>query len=308
MDEKDLIIAKLLEKIAQLEKRIAELEKRLGKNSSNSSKPPTSDGLSKKSRTNSLRLSEQKPSGGQAGHKGNTLEQRTHPDKIKRHTLTACPNCASSLSDAPVISVIKRQVFDIPQPVLEVTEHQAEIKTCLCCKKRVTASFPEGINAPTQYGATLQAWGVYLQHEQLMPEERLQETFSDLLGVNVSTATINRWSEVVYEKLETTETDILAKIKNSPVKHADESGCRVMAQTQWLHSASTEKLTYYTLSAQRKTPFIDFIGIMVHDHWKNYFKIRGVLHALCNQHHLRELQSHSLKMKKNLGLKTCNDV
>ena len=171
MDEKDLIIAKLLEKIAQLEKRIAELEKRLGKNSSNSSKPPASDGLSKKSRTNSLRLSGQKPSGGQQGHKGNTLEQRAHPDKIKRHTLTACPNCAISLSDAPLVGVIKRQVFDIPQPVVEVTEHQAEIKTCLCCKKRVTASFPEGVNAPTQYGATLQAWGVYLQHEQLMPEE-----------------------------------------------------------------------------------------------------------------------------------------
>jgi transposase len=100
--------------IAFLKARIAELEKRLGLDSTNSSKPPSSDWLKKKNFTQSLRLKGKKPSGGQKGYKGSTLEQVAHPDKVIVHSLTSCPECNTNLEAVTAESTSKRQVFDIP--------------------------------------------------------------------------------------------------------------------------------------------------------------------------------------------------
>lgn len=297
MDEKDLLIQKLFEEIAQLKKiideqseRIAELEKRLGKDSSNSSKPPSSDGLSKPPRTNSLRGKSKNKSGGQPGHKGQTLKRTEHPDKIERYKLTECPSCAASLVLVNSIGLIKRQVFDIPPPKIEVTEHQAEIKVCFCCNKQVTAAFPHGVNAPVQYGCTVKSYAIYFQ-QQFIPEDRLQETFNDLFNINLATATLNNFSKSVYDELEGFENTVLSKIKIAPVKHLDETGFRISGRTQWLHVASTHSLTHYHISPKRKSLLSELVGIVVHDHWKPYYKLPNVLHALCNQHHLRELKA-----------------
>lgn len=126
------IIAAQAELIVQLESRIKELEQRLNKNSSNSSKPPSSDGF-KKPPTKSLREKRVNKSGGQSGHKGTTLRQIGHPNHIIRHCLFSCPDCGESLSSRPVQQEVIRQVFDMPKPQLEVTEHRSEIKTCLHC-------------------------------------------------------------------------------------------------------------------------------------------------------------------------------
>ena len=223
MDEKDKIIQKLIDRIAALEKlveqqaaKIAELEKRLNKNSSNSSKPPSSDSFSKPPRTNSLRQKSKNKSGGQPGHKGETLKQTQAPDKIEQHRLTACPECGSSLVSTESLEILKRQVFDIPLSKVIVTEHQAEIKKCLCCNKRVIARFPYGVNAPVQYGEVIKSWSVYFQQQQFIPEDRLQETFSDLFGVKLATATLNGFSKSVYDGLSDFDNEVLSKIKISP--------------------------------------------------------------------------------------------
>ena len=100
MKDYEQIITTLLAKIAELEKvvqqqaaRIAELEKRLTKNSSNSSKPPSSGGLGKPPRTTSLRENGKRHSGGQIGHKGETLKQVASPDIVKKHVVFTCPDC-----------------------------------------------------------------------------------------------------------------------------------------------------------------------------------------------------------------------
>lgn len=298
MDDKDQLIQKLLERILVLEKlveqqaqKIAELERRLNKNSHNSSKPPSSDGLSKFPRTNSLRQKGKNKSGGQPGHKGETLKQVQTPDKIERHLLIECPVCTASLTTVNALGLLKRQVFDIPLPKIEVTEHQAEIKVCSCCNKRVIAAFPYGVNAPVQYGRVIQSWAVYFQQQQFIPEERLQETLSDLFNVNLATATLNGFSESVYDKLADFDSEILSKIKMASVKHLDETGFRVSGKTQWLQVASTTMLTYYHISPKRKSLLDGLIGTVVHDHWKPYYQLPKVLHALCNQHHLRELKA-----------------
>lgn len=298
MKDYEQIISTLLAKIAEQEKtiqqqaaRISELEKRLNKNSSNSSKPPSSDGLGKPPRTSSLREKGKHNSGGQKGHKGSTLKQTESPDIIKKHTLLSCPDCHSSLSTTPVAKVIKRQVFDIPIPKIEVTEHQAEVKYCKCCNKKITASFPTGVLAPAQYGEVIRSWSVYYQYQHFIPEDRLQQLFSDLYGVQLATATLTNYNRLAFDSLASFEESVLSEVKAARVKNLDETGFRVAGKTKWLHVASTKTATYYHVSPKRKSLLDGLSGTVIHDHWKSYYNLEGVEHALCNQHHLRELKA-----------------
>ena len=114
--------ASLRRENAELRERIAELERRLNKNSSNSSKPPSSDGLKKPPRTKSLRGKSGKKSGGQVGHKGRTLRQVA--DRIEPHAADCCRHCHAGLTPAMVTNVAKRQVFDLPEPRAERRERE----------------------------------------------------------------------------------------------------------------------------------------------------------------------------------------
>lgn len=298
MKDYEQIITTLLAKIAELEKvvqqqaaRIAELEKRLNKNSSNSSKPPSSDGLGKPPRTMSLRENGKRNSGGQKGHKGETLKQIQSPDIIKKHVVLTCPDCRCSLLSTPVIGIVKRQVFDIPPPKIEVTEHQAEVKYCECCDKTITAAFPAGVLAPAQYGEVIRSWSVYYQYQHFIPEDRLQQLFSDLYGIQLATATLTGYNRIAFDALAAFEESVLSAVKTAAVKNLDETGFRVAGKTQWLHVASTKTATYYHVSPKRKSLLDGLSGTVIHDHWKSYYNLEGVEHALCNQHHLRELKA-----------------
>ena len=170
----------LLARIAALEALVAELQRRLGLDSSNSSKPPSSDGLKKKPRVpGSLRGRSDKKSGGQAGHKGDTLKQVETPDRIERHTASACGRCCASLTAAMQTRMEKRQVFDLPERLIEVTEHQASIYCCAACGFETKAEFPAGVAAAGQYGERLRAAAIYLNVQQLIPEDRVAQTMND---------------------------------------------------------------------------------------------------------------------------------
>ena len=189
MDKKDDIIRTLQERVKVLTAKVGELKPRLGLNSDNSSKPPSSDGLRKKSRSQSLRKTGDKKSGGQPGHKGSTLQQVTDPDHFEWYKVDQCSKCNLDLSCSPVTGLQRRQVFDIPEPPIEVTEHQAEIKIC-SCGPRCVANFPPGISAPTQYGQRVKTLCVYLNYQQLIPEDRVSEFFSDVFSLGIASATV----------------------------------------------------------------------------------------------------------------------
>ncbi|NJN71208.1 MAG: hypothetical protein HC801_13705 [Nitrospira sp.] len=157
--------------ISRVTARIAELEKRLGKNSSNSSKPPSSDGLKRGNRSLRENKSGRKP-GGQPGHPGQRLESSKTPDEVIDLPLTQCPECQTDLSDQPVDSVEERQVFELPPIKLRVTAYRAQRKVCPTCGRILCAAFPEGVTAPTQYGPNMQAVMTYLQAGQLLPYQR----------------------------------------------------------------------------------------------------------------------------------------
>jgi len=179
------IIVDLREQIERLSaviqaqsERIQVLEDQLSKNSRNSGKPPSSDGLRKKPR--SLREVGKRKSGGQKGHKGETLEVVNNPHHIVLHEIRSCPHCAWNLRDVAVQGIERRQVFDVPPVSIEVTEHQAQIKCCPQCQARVKASFPVGVDHAVQYGSRLRAQAVYLNSYQLLPLARVCELLGEI--------------------------------------------------------------------------------------------------------------------------------
>lgn len=158
-------------------------------------------------------------------------------------------------------------------------------KLVLIAKKRVAACFPDGVDAPTQYGVSLKSMAVYLQHQHFIPEKRMQQLLDDLFGVHIATATLIQASNTVSRQLLSFEEDVLSKLKQASVKHLDETGFRVAAKTHWLHVLSSNDLTDYHVAGRRKSLIDGLTGTIVHDHWKPYFTIHGVKHGLCNQHH-----------------------
>lgn len=295
-------LAEALERIATLEaenrelrERLEALERRLSLNSTNSSKPPSSEGFQKAARrTQSLRPKGQRRSGGQPGHPGQTLEMVLHPDEVIEHAAPeVCGQCGDGMQAEPVRMVLKRQVFDIPAPLPQVTEHQVKVKVCPGCQQRVQGQFPAGVSAPVQYGGRIRAVALYLHHYPFIPEDRLSELLAALYGCSLSPATLATLSAIACEALQPVVTELADQLATAPVKHLDETGCRVEGHRHWLHVVSTATTTWYRRCVRRKDlePLQGFGGVVVHDHWQAYFQLDGVEHALCNAHHLRELKA-----------------
>ncbi len=287
-------IAALRAENAALKQEVADLRRRLDKDSSNSSKPPSSDGPSKKPRiAGSLRGVSGKTSGGQPGHRGDTLRPVAKPDKIERHEATRCGHCQAGLTAAMATRVDKRQVFEMPEPRLEVTEHRASIYTCACCRGVTRAAFPDEVTAHVQYGPRIRAATIYLGAQHLIPEDRVGEIMHDLFGAaSLCPASIAAWSAHKAEDLARVVARIAAWIAGAAVRHLDETGFRIGGRTRWLHTVSTVALTQYRVSEKRGAmPATLRGGVIVHDHFKPYFTLPGVEHALCNAHHLRELKA-----------------
>lgn len=288
----------LVDHVLALEAKVRDLEGRLALNSDNSSKPPSSDGL-KKTAPRSLRKKTGRKPGGQPGHPGRTLQQVSAPDHTQVYSLPTCTcgRCGGvSLKDVPVLDYERRQVFDLPPLHLEVTEHQAEIKRCPISGLNVRATFPSGVEAPVQYGPHFRGFALYFFNEQILPFDRLRKTCLDLFGQPLSLGTLTSINARAYEALAPVETSIIQGLIAAPALHADESGLRVAGKLHWLHVASTAFLTFFGVHGHRGTEAMDALGVLphfrswlIHDFWKPYLKY-DALHALCNQHLLRELK------------------
>jgi transposase len=286
---------------AQIEEQaleIKELKAQLAKNSTNSSKPPSSDGL-KKPKPKSRRNKSSRKTGGQNGHKGVTLKQVENPDFTEKHGINVCEQCHCSLEGMDPTRIECRQEFEIPQVKAQVTEHQVEIKICPKCGFENIAKFPEHITQPVQYGNRAKGIMTYFSQSQLLPYERLQEIFRDIYMLQLSEGTLFNANYKCYIKLENCEQGIKSKIIESKIVNFDESGMRVKKELHWLHVAATEKLTYYDICEKRGGDAMDEIGILpefegraIHDHWYPYFNY-DCEHGLCNAHHLRELTYHT---------------
>jgi len=304
--DKERVIELLLSALARIEElekigasqaaTIQQLQDQIAKNSNNSSKPPSSDGL-KKPKTRSLRQKGERPLGGQPGHKGNTLKMVAEPDHVEPHLALNCPHCQTDLREIGAVGHEKRQVFDVPPIRLEVTEHQAEIKQCPGCGQPVKGEFPTGVTQPTQYGPRLKAQASYLNSYHFIPLARTEELLTDFYGQAPSEAVVIQANDLLAEQVKPSLASIREQLINAPVAHFDESGLRIEHKLQWLHVASTPELTLYHAHEKRGQKGMaaggilpEFGGKAVHDHFSSYLQFDNSQHCFCNAHHLRELQ------------------
>ena len=273
---------------------MASLRRQVGLDSSNSSKPPSSDGLKKKPRlARSLRGRSGKTSGGQEGHKGGTLRQVAKPDFVVPHAACVCEHCRSPLGPNSAISVEKRQVFDLPERPLLVTEHQASIHRCERCRGVTKAGFPAGVVSSAQYGERFKAAAIYLNVQQLIPEDRTAQALSDLFGApSVCPASVVAWVGKKDEELQPVYERIGERVAAAKVRHLDETGYRVAGKLHWLHTTSSLAYTFYRAGEERGDIPVDLKGgVVVHDHFRSYFgRMDKVAHAFCNTHVVRELE------------------
>jgi transposase len=290
-----VFVGRLIEAVKILAERVQKLEDQIAKNSSNSGKPPSSDGLVKKPK--SLRHKSGKKSGGQPGHPGSTLKAVAAPDHYQVHQVKRCHHCQASLEAVEAQGCEKRQVFDVPPMKVEVTEHRAEIKECPICHQTTVGEFPPEVSQPVQYGERLKAQMVYFNQQHFVPLERTAEIIEDLYGQSVSEGTLVEVCNQVAKQVEPLNEACKAElIATEGTVHFDETGGRIEKKLWWLHVACTSLLTHYEAHQKRGSKALDAMGIFpvfkgtaMHDAYRSYFQYESVNNALCNAHHLRDL-------------------
>ncbi len=290
-EELEQMLLEALERIKQLEAIIAGMQKKPDLNSQNSSKPPSSDPPWK---PRSERKKSERSSGGQKGHSGQTLKWQSKPDQVFVHSPIGTCRCGRCVSQASISSILKRQILDLPELRILVTEHHFETRVCTCGTKH-SSCLPKEFNVLVQYGFRVKSLAVYLMNTQFLSLERCELFFTEVIKTNLSQGSLINWQALGFKLLGGVEQQIASAIRVSNVVHADETGIHVNGKLHWWHSASTPFLTHYHLSSKRgfdgmiKGGILQALtGFLVHDCLAAYFKFKAI-HALCNAHLLREL-------------------
>jgi transposase len=295
--------------IESLERELAIYKNR--KNSGNSHIPPSVD-LAKPKRNQSLREKSDKKAGGQQGHEGSTLTCSATPDLIITHIPEHCGLCGNDLSPIEAISLTSRQVIDIPIPVPVCTEHQTFAKTCTCGHIN-KGEFPVNVKAKVQYGSHIEALTAYLNVRQYMPYNRIQEFYSQLMGLNISQGGIGCLLERFTGKALPSYQEIKNRVEKAVCLGTDETGAKVDGKKHWFWTWQNEELTFIIQSPSRgyKTIGETFpLGlpnaVLVHDRWAPHFNCPAYGHQICLAHLFRDLnyiqQTHQSRWAESLKL------
>jgi len=279
----------------ELQREVRRLRDAAAQNSTNSSRPPSTD-RPEQPKPKSLRKASGRKPGGQPGHPGRTLQFSDTPKETRIHPLLECAECGEDLSRQPAMDFERRQVFDLPSLELECTEHRAEIKECPCCHHVGTAPFPEDIPAPVQYGKNFRALLAYLYDAQEGATRRIREMCAEMFSYAVSEGTIQSARQEQYQALEPFEQRLREILPQEPVLGADETMVPINKVKHWLHVLCTPLLTFFSIQLLRGKEAIKAIGIipqftgwLMHDFLSSYLGFDNCLHTFCKSHLMREL-------------------
>lgn len=292
--KEELIVAK--------DELIAELQRKNGMNSGNSSMPPSSDRFTKPkpSKINKGGNKVKKRSGGQIGHKGSTMKLKDEPDQIYPCLPSDCLSC-SQFKCCPSKGAVldSRNVVDI-QMITTQSRYDRIVRTCPIDGRKLIGLYPEGVNAPMQYGPGLKAMVVSLSNFGMVSANRIVELLEGMSGVSVSDGTV---CNILEECAKRCEDQVIPRLREEILKrdiiHCDETGIRVEGNTHWAHTTSTTDITLLQSHPKRGFAAINELGILpsyrgiaVHDCWSSYFNesLEHVTKAVCGAHIDRELQ------------------
>lgn len=293
-------ISKLMEKIENLEQTIKELQGKSNKNSCNSSRPPSSDGLRKPPSPKSNREPSGKKPGAQQGHKGHGLK-KIKADQVydvphRPHQCEKCPHAGQCelVCKSPI-----RHEYDIKITIVD-RQHYTESYICKIDNRNIiSGEFPANIASSQQYGDGLKSFVSTLNTEGMMSIKRIHD-FVSCFGIPYSTGSIAKAVKQLSTLLAATVTAIKEALLHVPVVNCDETGFRTNGSLHWIHAVCSSQYTFLSIhskrgeEAMRDIGFLSsYNGIVTHDCWSPYWKFPDLLHALCNAHIMRELKGHS---------------
>ena len=297
LDELTELVKKLNATIEELQQTIRDLQEQLGQNSSNSSRPPSSDGYSKPA-PRSLKTPSGKKPGAQKGHKGNNMKLPHDPDKTEQHTplkCRTCPGLASCIRNNVFRCAEKRYTVDAVVTTF-VVEHQRMDAVCPCGQEALKGVFPDNVKAYIQYGDSVSVLSGLLNTYGAMSVERIRVFLSHLLNIDLSTGTIVSMTKQCADTVKPCIEKIRQFLHESPVVCCDETGVRVSGKLQWIHNSSNDRYTYQTVDPKRGEQGIrrngvleGYSGTAIHDCFSPYWKFKDARHGLCCAHLLREL-------------------
>jgi transposase len=286
--------------VEKLEKRIKELENQLATDSTNSSKPPSTDNKLKKKKK-SLDKNSDKKRGAQTGHKGHHLKFSSNPDSTEDLVPNYCECCNHDLKEVESLKIERRQLFDLPEIQMSVKEFCSHTKVCPECSSINKALFPQELKARVQYGNNIKSFISYCNTYQMLPYERISELIEDLTSHKISVGSVYNFLNETHSSLEEFQTQLKEQLLQEEVLHSDETGININGKLHWIHVVSSSLLTFYMLHQKRGKVAMDameilpeYQGILVHDHWKPYNHY-NCTHSYCNAHLLRELTGVSEK-------------
>lgn len=286
----------LVEIILKLGEQIAELKVQIEANSRNSSKPPSTDGLSK-ANAKSLRKKTGRKPGGQKGHKGHGLKLELEPDEVVRVEPIGCSGCGFDFAGVKSNESDTKYVYDV-QIKLKLTRYEIYQTECPICGIVVDGKPPEDCKGTQNYGNMIRTLAVVLTQYACVGIDKTRRILRDLLGIPISGGTIKNIMRQFAGGTGATIREIKENLLISPMLNVDETGGRITGKTQWFHVASNSKYTLLTAHATRGKEggiaagvLPEYEGVLVHDCWKPYFGFDKCEHALCSAHLLRELNA-----------------
>ena len=296
--------------LVEITNRLKAIEARLNLNSQNSSKPPSTD-QNKTNKNRSLRKSSGRKPGAQPGHKGKTLEKVDNPDEVIPHHPEVCLHCQAKLEGVEANGYTARQLFEIPEPKIVVTEHRVFCVTCPCCAKEAKAQFPQGVEQAVQYGPRILGFATYLSADHLVPYARVVKIIQEFTGVALSQGTLDTALQTAFVGLQNFELRLILALRRVGILHVDETGGWINKVRYWFHVRCTKTLTYLFCHKNRGKEATDdlltYTGRLVSDFFASY-KDLDCLHQFCMAHICRELvgvfektkQSWALELKEHL--------
>jgi transposase len=293
-------VQELSVQVTALQGQVEDLQRRVGRDSSSSSKPPSSDSPYKKNgRDRSSRERGKRPPGKQPGEPGATMRLVDDPDERLFFPPAECRGCGEGLAGEAAVAQRRHQVTDVqPAPAPKVTEYVAQAKECPCCGTVTEGELPAHVRARASFGpeAHAQAASLVLGHH--VPVYRATLLLCELAGIAVSTgwmAGIRRKAAALVEASGFADR-VRELLRTAPAIHADETPARTKSGLRYVHLACTAYLTLMH-TGDRSAPAIDaggvlpgYTGIIVRDGYSGYAHLTDALHAWCGAHLLRDLK------------------
>lgn len=296
-------IARLEEEIADLERKIADLERQLSarkKDSTNSSKPPSSDGPAKAKRIHPQRKKRRRKPGGQKGHPGAhraliPVEQVT---RIVPLLPAVCGHCGRRLPQKVKHlqtqgEVHRHQVTELPEIRPEVTEYQCPSVVCSDCGRTTRALVPQELR--DHFGPRLTAFVAYLTAVCRVPRRGVEELLGTALGITISLGTTQKLVEQTSAALEAPYVEIEQQLRHEPVLNIDETGWSDDGEKRWLWAFVAPLFVLFVVAKHRSSEVLrrilgpEFQGILGTDRFSAYIKYHKGKAQFCWAHLKRDL-------------------